>query len=118
MGVWKKISYTIISLSIVIIFLGFYQLQRPILTEYEAISKAKIYLNKVGQKLDLTYNTNIVEMSFLNNDTLWSKATGNRTWYIHIDGVAVILEAYTGEFINMVFPLDGVISREEHPDWF
>jgi hypothetical protein len=117
MGVTKKIVYSIISLIIVIIIFGCYQLQRTILTEHEAISKAKMYLDTVNQQLDLTYNTNIVEMS-LNKDTLWNKATGNRTWYIHIDGVAVTLEADTGELINMVFPMDGVITREEHPDWF
>jgi len=118
MGVTKKIGYSIISLIILIIIFGFYQLQKPILTEHEAISKAKMYLDTVNQQLELTYNTNIVEMSLLSKDTFWNKATGNRTWYIHIDGVAVILEADTGEFINMVFPMDGVITREEHPDWF
>ncbi|TCZ73246.1 hypothetical protein E0485_21365 [Paenibacillus albiflavus] len=118
MAVKKKIGYSIILLIIVIIILGFFQVQKPILTEHEAIFKAKMYLDTVNQKLNLTYNTNIVQMSLLNNDTLWSKVTGNRTWYIHIDGVAVILEAYTGKFFNMVFPLDGVITREENPDWF
>ena len=114
----KKVGYLIILLIPVLILFGYYQFQKPILTEHEATSKARKYLETVNRYLDLTYNTNIVEMSVLNNDTFWNKATGNRTWYIHIDGVAILLEADNGEFIDMVFPLDGVITKEEHPDWF
>ncbi|HZG87889.1 hypothetical protein [Paenibacillus sp.] len=114
----KKVGYTIITLVLVLFTLGFYQFQKPILNEQEAVTKAKVYLQTVNRNLDLTYNTDFVELRVFNKDTFLNKATGNRTWYIHIDGVAILLEADTGEFIRMVFPLDGVITKEEHPDWF
>jgi len=118
MVVIKKLGYSILSLIVLLVLFGLYQIQKPILTEHEAASKASKYLETVNNNLDLTYNTNNVEMSVLNKDTLWNKAAGNRTWYIHIDGVAIFLEADSGDFIRMVFPLDGVITREEHPHWF
>jgi hypothetical protein len=64
------------------------------------------------------YNTNDgVESSWISKDTFWNKLSSNRAWHVYI-GVAVFLEADTGEFKKMVFPLDGVITRNEHPDWF
>ncbi|WP_127496762.1 hypothetical protein [Paenibacillus glycanilyticus] len=107
MVVIKKVGYSIILLIAVLIIFGLYRFEEPILTEHEATSKARMYLETVNRNLDLTYNTNIVEMSVLNKDTFWNKVTGNRTWYIHIDGVAINLEADSGEFIDMVFPYDG-----------
>ncbi|TLS50807.1 hypothetical protein FE782_19120 [Paenibacillus antri] len=75
----KKVGFLLISLIAVLIIFGGYQLQRPILTEQEAASKAKQYLETVNQKLDLSYNINIVEIGALNKDTFWNNVTGNRT---------------------------------------
>ncbi|MDQ0060203.1 hypothetical protein [Paenibacillus harenae] len=47
----------------------------------------------------------------LENDTIWNKITENRQWSVMIDGVAVDIMANTGEFVQMVFPLDGFITE-------
>lgn len=103
----------------IIIVYGSYQFREPVLTEQQAISKAKMYLDTVNLQMHLSYDTKKdAESSSLNKDTFWNKIAGNRTWYVHIDGVLVILEADNGQFIEMIFPLDGVITRENYPDWF
>ncbi|NIK72426.1 hypothetical protein [Paenibacillus sp. BK720] len=116
----KKIGVLIILLLIMVtLVIGLYQIQKPLLPEDQALSKAIMYLDAVNRNMDLTYNTkNGAESSWLNEDTFWNQLTRDRTWTINIDGVAVDLDAYTGEFIDMVFPMDGVITRGEHPDWF
>lgn len=58
------------------------------------------------------------ENSWLNKDTFWNKIAGNRTWYVHIDGVLVTLDANGGQLLEMIFPMDGVITKEDHPAWF
>ncbi|WP_261305514.1 hypothetical protein [Paenibacillus andongensis] len=59
-----------------------------------------------------------MEYSYVNKDTFWNIATGNRTWSVSIDGVGIYVNAYTGEFIEMIFPLDAVLTKDDHPDWF
>lgn len=118
--VTKKIFIiSMIFLIMIIIVYGSYQFREPVLTEQQAKSKAKMYLDTVNLQMHLSYDTKKdAESSSLNKDTFWNKIAGNRTWYVHIDGVLVILEADNGQFIAMIFPLDGVITRENYPDWF
>ena len=51
------------------------------------------------------------EYCLLRNDTFLNKIIGNRQWSVMIDGLAVDIKADTGEFVEMVFPLDGVINE-------
>lgn len=53
----------------------------------------------------------ITDYCVLENNTDWNEVIGNRQWFIMIDGVAVYIKAITGEFVQMVFPLDGVITE-------
>ncbi|BBH24180.1 hypothetical protein Back11_55250 [Paenibacillus baekrokdamisoli] len=53
----------------------------------------------------------LADYCVLESDTFWTKVNGNRQWSIMIDGVAVDIKANTGEFVQMVFPLDGVITE-------
>lgn len=116
----KKII--IIASFLVIIFISFaiYQFNQPLLTKNDAITKAGIYLTTVNAKMNLPYNTKNVEESswYISKDDFWNKVTGNSKWNGFIDGVSFQIDADTGEFIDMVFPMDGVITKKEHPDWF
>ncbi|MEK3720260.1 hypothetical protein [Paenibacillus sp. FSL H8-0034] len=109
-------------LLIVLVVLGCwstYEYNKPILTNEQAISSAKRYLNTVNEKKKINIKTESpVELIYLNKNSFWDKATGNRTWEIVIDGVAVYLEADTGQFIQLIFPLDGIIMKADYPDWF
>jgi hypothetical protein len=114
----KKIIVRLTLLFFVIISIVGYQYARPILTSDEAISIAKKHMNTVNAKMNLSYKTNNIEGTWVNKDTFWNIATGNRKWSVSIDGVGININAYTGEFIDMIFPLDGVIAKDDYPDWF
>ena len=89
-----------------------YQFQKPILTENNAIIKAKEYVKVINEKMNVDFDTEKqVEYCLLKNDTLWNKMTGDRQWSVMIDGLGVDIKANTGEFVQMVFPLDGVINE-------
>jgi hypothetical protein len=115
----KKI---IISFFLIIFIISFaiYQFYKPILTKNDAIAKAVIYLTTVNEKMNLPYNTKNVEESswYISKNDFWNKAIGNTRWIGFIDGVGIDIEADTGEFNKIVFPLDAVITEKEHPDWF
>lgn len=113
----KLIVRLTLLLAVIIIIVG-YQYARPILTSDEAISIATKHMEIVNNKMNLSYKTNNFESSRVNKDTFWNIASGNRKWSVSIDGVGIDINAYTGEFIEMIFPLDGVITKEDHPDWF
>ncbi|GFZ77808.1 hypothetical protein GCM10008018_24300 [Paenibacillus marchantiophytorum] len=51
------------------------------------------------------------EYCMLTNDTVWNKIIGNRQWSVMVDGYGVTIQANTGEFVQMIGPLDGVISE-------
>ncbi|MDF2649005.1 MAG: hypothetical protein K0Q73_4810 [Paenibacillus sp.] len=114
----KKIIVRLALLLAVIIIIVGYQYARPILTSDEAISIATKHMDTVNNKMNLSYKTNNIESSWVNKDTFWNIATGNRKWSVSIDGVGININAYTGEFIDMIFPLDGVIAKDDYPDWF
>jgi hypothetical protein len=95
-----------------------YQFQKPVISKVQAISEAKRYFNIVVEQEKLHYNTEKVSVSSLEKDDAWNILIGNRIWNVFIDGVAIDLEANTGEFIRMIFPTDGVITKNEHSEWF
>src|SRR5437016_3785765 len=98
----KKIS--LLLLMIISIF-AIYQFQKPILTENNAIIKAKEYVNVINEKMNINIDTDkMVDYCVLESDTTWNKIIGNRQWSVMIDGVAVDIKANTGEFVQMVFP--------------
>lgn len=89
-----------------------YQFQKPTLAENDAIQKAKEYVGAVNAKMNSAFDTEKpAHYSVLVNDTAWNKVIGNRQWSIMIGDVAVSIKADTGEFVQMVFPLDGVITE-------
>lgn len=53
----KLFRVSIIFLMMTIIAYGSYQYQKPILTEQQAISNAKIYLDTVNLEMHLSYDT-------------------------------------------------------------
>jgi hypothetical protein len=116
----KKIIIISSLLIIIIISFAIYQFNQPILTKNDAIAKATIYLTTVNEKMNLPYNTKNVEEStwYISKNNFWNKAIGNTRWTGFIDGIAFYIKADTGDFIQMIFPLDGVVTKEEHPDWF
>lgn len=89
-----------------------YQFQKPILSENNAIIKAKEYVKVVNEKMNSDFDTEKqAEYCLLRNDKFWNRIIGNRQWSVMIDGVAVDINANTGEFVEMGFPLDGVINE-------
>ncbi|NEW04637.1 hypothetical protein GK047_01180 [Paenibacillus sp. SYP-B3998] len=116
----KKIIIIASFLIIILISFAIYQFNQPALTKNDAIAKAGIYLTTVIEKMNLPYNTKNVEESswYISKNDFWNKAIGNTRWIGFIDGVGINIKADTGDFIQMIFPLDGVITKEEHPDWF
>ncbi|MNZ86503.1 hypothetical protein D3C78_1053240 [compost metagenome] len=105
----KNISLLLL---MVISIFAFYQFQKPILTEDNAILGAIKYVNIVNEKMNANFNTDkIAEYCVLERGTFWNKITGTRQWSVMIDGVAVDIKANTGEFVQMVFPLGGVITE-------
>ena len=112
----KKIVCTIII--IVLLCYSAYQLLIPIVSKEEAITKAKEYVQIVNDKENLNYNINKpVEISTLDN-SFFKRLTGNQTWNVYVDGIDVEVGAKKGELKKMTFPMDGIISKEDHPDWF
>jgi hypothetical protein len=106
-----KKENSIILLAVLTVFV-IYQFTKPILTEDTASDKAKEYVNLINEKKNSNFDTKkMADYSILNNDNVWNKIIGNRQWTVSIDGVAVYINAYTGEFVEMVFPLDGVINE-------
>jgi lipoprotein signal peptidase len=105
----KRISLLVlIALSIFVI----YQIQKPILTENNAIIKAKEYVKVINEKMNGDYDTEKkAAYCLLENDSFWNRIIGNRQWSVMIDGLAVNIKATSGEFVEMVFPLDGVINE-------
>jgi hypothetical protein len=105
----KKISLLLLmAISVFVI----YQFQKPILTENNAIIKAKEYVNVINAKMNTDYDTGkLAAYCVLESDTVWNKIIGNRQWSVMIDGVEVDIKANTGEFVKMIFPLDGVITE-------
>ncbi|CAM3163797.1 hypothetical protein PALU110988_05595 [Paenibacillus lupini] len=115
----KLLASCCIALFIIAAIYGVYEMQKPLLTEQEALAKARLYLDSVNHHLDLTYRTDsIPTYIILDNDTFWNKATGNTVWDIYLDDILITIDADTGKFNRMIFPMDGVITRGEHPDWF
>lgn len=105
----KKIFLvSLISISLFII----YQLQKPILTEDNAIIKAKEYIQVINKKMNADIDTQkSAEYCVLTNDTVWNKIIGSRQWSVMVVGYGVNIQANTGEFVQMIGPLDGVISE-------
>lgn len=105
----KRISLLLlIALSMFVI----YQIQKPILSENNAIIKAKEYVKVGNEKMNSDFDTEKqAEYCLLRNDKLWNRIIGNRQWSVMIDGVVVDINANTGEFVEMGFPLDGVINE-------
>ncbi|OCT16938.1 hypothetical protein A8709_16840 [Paenibacillus pectinilyticus] len=97
-----------------------YQFQKPLLSQNEAIAKAEKYLGIVNTKLNIQYQTKRVEENtwYIPHDDFWHTVVGSRKWSGFIDGVGIEIDAFSGDFIQMVFPLDGIVTKEEHPDWF
>jgi hypothetical protein len=86
----KIIIISSLLISIIIISFIVYQLNKPILTQNEAIAKAKIYLDIADEKMHLPFDTKKdAESSWRNKDSFLNKVTGNRTWAVVIDGVGV-----------------------------
>lgn len=89
-----------------------YQFQKPMLTENNAIITAKEYVKVINDKMNGNFDTEKqAEYCLLRNDTFWNIIIGNRQWSVMIDGLAVDIKANTGELVEMVFPLDGVINE-------
>jgi len=106
----KKITLLVLLAAISIVVI--YQFQKPILTENNAILKAKEYVQLVNERLGSTFDTEKpANYCVLDEDTIWNKFIGNRRWSAMIDGVAVDIRVDSGQFIQMVFPLDGVITE-------
>lgn len=106
----KKITLLLLLAAISLFVI--YQVQKPILTENNAVIKAKEYVEIINGKYNSEFDTEIpANYVVLENDTIWNKVIGRRLWSVMIDGVAVDIEANTGEFVQMVFPLDGVINE-------
>ncbi|OME86675.1 hypothetical protein BK120_06965 [Paenibacillus sp. FSL A5-0031] len=107
----KKVTLLLLlaaTIGIVVIF----QIQKPILSEYNAMIKAKEYVDIVNEKLNSKFDTEInAKYVVLEKNTFWNKLLGNQQWSSMIDGVIVNIDAHSGEFVQMVFPLDGVISK-------
>lgn len=106
----KKITLLLLlaAIGIVVIF----QIQKPILSEYNAMIKAKEYVDIVNEKLNSKFDTEInAKYVVLEKNTIWNKLLGNQQWSSMIDGVVVNVDAHSGEFVQMVFPLDGVINK-------
>ena len=120
----KTFKKSIILSSILVVFIiGFinYQFHKPLLSKSEAIANAEKYLNTVNTKMDnLGYTIKNVEESswHITKDGFWNTAFGKRQWSGFIDGVAIDVEADSGDFIRMTFPLDGVITKKGYPQWF
>lgn len=112
MHIRKKIAIlSLLCLGVISVFI-IYQYQKPILTENNAIAKAKHYVEVINANLNLNFNTDKpADYCTLENDNFWNKITGNRQWSVMIDGLAVDIKAYNGEFVQSVFPLDGVINE-------
>ncbi|MEW9698669.1 hypothetical protein [Paenibacillus sp. SI8] len=105
----KKISLIfLMSISLFVI----YQFQKPILTENDATIKAKEYIQVINEKMNAGIDTQKpAEYCVLTNDTVWNKMIGNRQWSVMVDGYGVDIQANTGEFVQMIGPLDGVITE-------
>ncbi|MEC0227068.1 hypothetical protein [Paenibacillus alba] len=105
----KKVSLVfLISISLFM----FYQFQKPILTEDNAIIKAKEYIQVINKKMNADIDTQkSAEYCVLTNDTVWNKIIGNMQWSVMVDGYGVDIQANTGEFIQMIGPLDGVVTE-------
>ncbi|AEI40520.1 hypothetical protein [Paenibacillus mucilaginosus] len=88
-----------------------YQLHKPTIREDKAILKAKEYVNVINEKKSTGFHINRVTYCLLDNDTVWNRIIGSRQWTVMVDGVSVEINAYTGEFVRMIFPLDGVITE-------
>ncbi|MDR6550184.1 hypothetical protein [Paenibacillus qinlingensis] len=103
---------TIVISLIVLSLIAIYQFQRPILTEESAVNKAKEYLQIINTNMKENIQTQkLPDYCVLRKDTFWNKMIGNRQWTVMIDGYGVDIQAYKGEFIQMVGPLDGVITE-------
>jgi hypothetical protein len=115
----KLIAACCISLFIIAAIFGVYEMQKPLLTEQEALTKARVYLDSVNHHLDLNYRTDsLPTYIILDNDKFWNRVTGNTVWDIYIADTLMTIDADTGKFNRIIFPTDIAITRAEHPDWF
>lgn len=116
----------IILISVVCMFIiGFvvYQFNKSLLSKNEAMAKAEEYLNTVNTKIvkeNRDYKIKNVEEStwHITKDGFWNTVFGKREWDGFIDGIGIKIDADSGDFIQMIFPLDGVITKKEFPQWF
>jgi hypothetical protein len=112
----KKIIGTII----ILLCLGYstFQLLRPIIPKEEAISKAKDYVKIVNYKENLNYNISKPIRGIRLDNSFMNRIIGNQSWVVFVDGIEVEVNANTGDFKRMIFPMDGIITKGEHPNWF
>lgn len=112
---YKKLIGT--TIAIATLFFCIHQFQRETISRSEAIDLATVYVQRVKMHLNQSKTISSVEHSNLNTNPL-KKISGTSTWEVAIDGIFVDIDAYSGQFIRMIFPTDGVISYDEHSEWF
>ncbi len=115
----KRLHTVLIVISVVLMLSLFFfnRLQQDPISPDQAKQLAEQYVRNAKQHLKLPTaitNTDVPRL----DKTFMNTLTGTSTWNVSVDGTFVELNAYTGRFIRMVFPSEGMISYEEHPEWF
>jgi hypothetical protein len=93
---------------------GVYQIQKPVIQGEKAISKTQEYVYIINERNELNYNIENISTVHLKEDSI-TTLRGEKVWIVWIDGISVTINAYSGDLIEMVFPLDGVITKKSFP---
>ncbi|NGQ95391.1 hypothetical protein G3578_09505 [Brevibacillus sp. SYP-B805] len=106
-----------IAIAIAILFYCIHQYHEEPISQTKAVELAKIYVERTNEHMNLIYDSSQVEYVTYNTNPL-KELLNTSTWEIFVDGIFVKINAHSGQFVKMVFPADGVITYEEHPEWF